>query len=260
MTQRRLHELEGGSALVEQRREEALAAIDRYASARSLPPAGPVRALHRRRRARAVRPVRRVRGSGAGAHAADAPPGAGDRGAAGGRPPDHRRCGRRPPAPRRPGQPRAGAARQPLQGDDRARPAPPAAARPARTRRARRRSSRRSTSSSKERRLVRSGRKYPTLALPGAARAPRTRGSATGRGRRGPRTSSSSSTATASAWRASSAGSRTWSSSARRSPRSISSGPPRSRTLARIPGLGPVKIARFGEDILAVVRRYPREG
>jgi DNA helicase-2/ATP-dependent DNA helicase PcrA len=30
--------------------------------------------------------------------------------------------------------------------------------------------------------------------------------------------------------------------------------------LARIPGLGPAKIARFGDDILAVVRRYPRAG
>jgi DNA helicase II / ATP-dependent DNA helicase PcrA len=27
--------------------------------------------------------------------------------------------------------------------------------------------------------------------------------------------------------------------------------------LARVPGLGPAKIARFGADILSVVRRYP---
>jgi superfamily II DNA helicase RecQ len=33
---------------------------------------------------------------------------------------------------------------------------------------------------------------------------------------------------------------------------------PRSRDeLARIPGLGPAKLDRFGDEILALVRRYP---
>ncbi|MDB4956772.1 MAG: ATP-dependent helicase RecQ [Myxococcales bacterium] len=106
----------------------------------------------------------------------------------------------------------------------------------------------------KERRLVRKGRKYPTVALPGAVsprRMPRNR----------------------------SAGSRTGSvileldSYRKRMARqlkwkaymvlqhgvitAIDKARPTSKdALARIPGLGPSKIARFGDDILAVVRRH----
>ena len=68
--------------------------------------------------------------------------------------------------------------------------------------------------------------------------------------------SRSSSIATASGWRASSSGSRTWCSRTGRSRRSIAPRPDSLAALARIPGLGPAKIARFGDDILAIVRRY----
>jgi ATP-dependent DNA helicase RecQ len=130
-----------------------------------------------------------------------------------------------------------------------------------------------------ERRLVRRGRKYPTLALPGAgaARAARTssaersadsdadgpaagRRRAFGRGRRLPRTTDvqleldryRKRMARKLRWK-------TYMVLQRATILAIDQQRPASHAdLARIPGLGPAKIARFGDDILAVVRRYPR--
>jgi ATP-dependent DNA helicase RecQ len=132
----------------------------------------------------------------------------------------------------------------------------------------------------KERRLVRRGRKYPTLALPGAARSGRSgRSGGAQPDLFGPMTPG--------------APARTRSAGARRSlPRTtdvkleldryrkrmarrlrwksymvlqratiaaIDQQRPASHAdLLRIPGLGPAKVARFGDDILAVVRRYAR--
>jgi ATP-dependent DNA helicase RecQ len=133
----------------------------------------------------------------------------------------------------------------------------------------------------RERRLVRRGRKYPTVALPGRP----------GESQRGSRLASQAGDAdagAASTWRAGAASSRD---RATRRPRpqtssvtlaldsyrkrmarqlkwktymvfqrgviaAIDQQRPTSReALARIPGLGPAKIARFGDDILALVRR-----
>jgi len=110
----------------------------------------------------------------------------------------------------------------------------------------------------KERRLIRRGRKYPTLALPGAARPARTERTA----RRLPRTTDVK--LELDRYRKRMARRLRWKSYMvlqrativaidRQRPESLAD-------LARIPGIGPAKIARFGDDILAVVRRYPRAG
>jgi ATP-dependent DNA helicase RecQ len=119
----------------------------------------------------------------------------------------------------------------------------------------------------KERRLVRRGRKYPTLALPGAARPAAStarRGSPTGerpvRARR-PRTTDVQ--LELDRYRKRMARKLRWKSYMvlqratilaidRQRPASLSD-------LARIPGIGPSKLEKFGDDILAVVRRYPRD-
>jgi ATP-dependent DNA helicase RecQ len=106
----------------------------------------------------------------------------------------------------------------------------------------------------RERKLVRRGRKYPTVALPGSRAAPPRRASAT-------RASGISSIKLAlDTYRKQKARQLKWKAymvfqrnviaaiDARR-PRSLAE-------LALIPGLGPSKLARFGDDILAVVRRY----
>jgi ATP-dependent DNA helicase RecQ len=127
----------------------------------------------------------------------------------------------------------------------------------------------------KERRLVRRGRKYPTLALPGAGRAgraqpglfgpmtpaspARTRGA--GARRRLPRTTDvkleldryRKRMARRLRWK-------TYMVLQRATIVAIDQHRPTSHAdLLRIPGLGPAKIARFGDDILAVVRRYARD-
>jgi ATP-dependent DNA helicase RecQ len=113
----------------------------------------------------------------------------------------------------------------------------------------------------RERRLVRRGRKYPTLVLPGAARPRAARGAATGAATgRAPRTTDvkleldryRKRMARRLRWKSYMVFQRaTIAAIDRQRPASL-------EELARIPGLGPAKIARFGDDILAVVRRYPR--
>jgi ATP-dependent DNA helicase RecQ len=110
----------------------------------------------------------------------------------------------------------------------------------------------------RERRLVRRGRKYPTVALPQAAQ-PRTPKTAYARrGRDGSRTSSI--TVELDRYRKQMARKLKWKAYMvfqrntiiaidRERPDSLAA-------LARIPGLGPNRIARFGEDLLAIVRRY----
>jgi ATP-dependent DNA helicase RecQ len=122
----------------------------------------------------------------------------------------------------------------------------------------------------KERRLARRGRKYPTLALPGAPRpermprasgdaAARTNGSAAQR--RPPRTTDVK--LELDRYRKRMARQLRWKSYMvfqRATIAAIDQARPASLAdLARIPGLGPSKIERFGEDILAVVRRYARD-
>ncbi len=110
----------------------------------------------------------------------------------------------------------------------------------------------------RERRLVRRGRKYPTIALPGPtkARAPRT--ASTRRGRDGSR--SSSITVELDRYRKRMARQLRWKTYMvfqrnvivaidRHRPDSLAA-------LARIPGLGVNRVARFGDDLLAIVRRY----
>ncbi|HSK01231.1 MAG TPA: RecQ family ATP-dependent DNA helicase [Kofleriaceae bacterium] len=126
----------------------------------------------------------------------------------------------------------------------------------------------------KQRRLVRRGRKYPTLALPGAARSstsvdwsgPGTAGrpdrtAGAGARRRLPRTTDvkleldryRKRMARRLRWK-------TYMVLQRATIVAIDQHRPASHAdLARIPGLGPAKIARFGDDILAVVRRYARD-
>jgi ATP-dependent DNA helicase RecQ len=122
----------------------------------------------------------------------------------------------------------------------------------------------------RERRLVRRGRKYPTLALPGAqparaGRAAREHGEPGGergdRRRRLPRTTDvkleldryRKRMARQLRWK-------TYMVLQRATIVAIDQQRPASHAdLARIPGLGPAKIARFGDDILAVVRRYARD-
>ena len=111
----------------------------------------------------------------------------------------------------------------------------------------------------KERRLARRGRKYPTLTLPGATRAPRTSNAAS---HRPPRTTGVK--LELDRYRKRMARQLRWKSYMvfqRATIAAIDQQRPASLAdLARIPGLGPVKIARFGEDILAVVRRHARDG
>jgi len=110
----------------------------------------------------------------------------------------------------------------------------------------------------RERRLVRRGRKYPTVALPAAtkARAPRT--TYARRGRDGSRTSSITveldqlrkRLARQLKWKAYMVFQRSVILAIdRERPDSLAA-------LARIPGLGPSRIARFGDDVVAIVRRY----
>ena len=110
----------------------------------------------------------------------------------------------------------------------------------------------------RERRLVRRGRKYPTIALAAAttSRVPKT--TYARRGRDGSRTSSITveldryrkRMARQLKWKAYMVFQRnTITAIDRQRPDSLAA-------LARIPGLGPTRIARFGEDLLAIVRRY----
>jgi ATP-dependent DNA helicase RecQ len=103
-----------------------------------------------------------------------------------------------------------------------------------------------------ERRLVRRGRKYPTVALPGPPPARRPRAA------RSPRTASV--TFELDRYRRRMARQLQWK-TYMVFPRSVIAAIDRQRptsreALARIAGLGPSKIARFGDDILAVVRRH----
>jgi ATP-dependent DNA helicase RecQ len=117
----------------------------------------------------------------------------------------------------------------------------------------------------RERRLVRRGRKYPTIALPSAKRSASTnraastkRATFTRRGRDG--SGRSSITVELQRYRAKMARQLKWKSYMvfqksvitaidRQRPDSLAA-------LARIPGLGPNRIARFGTDLLGIVRRY----
>ncbi|HEX3764696.1 MAG TPA: RecQ family ATP-dependent DNA helicase [Kofleriaceae bacterium] len=106
-----------------------------------------------------------------------------------------------------------------------------------------------------ERRLVRCGRTYPTVALPGTAAARRPR---TARADRAPRTAGV--TFELDRYRRRMARQLKWK-TYMVFPRSVITAIDRQRptsreALARIAGLGPSKIARFGDDILAVVRRH----
>ena len=103
-----------------------------------------------------------------------------------------------------------------------------------------------------ERRLARRGRKYPTVTLPGPAGARRPRAA------RAPRTASV--TFELDSYRKRMARQLQWK-TYMVFPRSVIAAidqqrPTSREALARIAGLGPSKIARFGDDILAVVRRH----
>jgi superfamily II DNA helicase RecQ len=104
----------------------------------------------------------------------------------------------------------------------------------------------------RERRLVRRGRKYPTIALPGAER-PRSRAP-------NARPATSSVTLELDSYRKRMARLLKWKAYMvfqRGVIAAIDQQRPTSKdALARIPGLGPAKIARFGDDILALVRRH----
>lgn len=110
----------------------------------------------------------------------------------------------------------------------------------------------------RERRLVRRGRKYPTVSMPGAATS-RERSSQTSRP---PRTSSIM--RDLDAYRRKMARALKWKAYMifqRATIAAIDKQRPTSReALARIPGLGAAKIARFGDDILAVVKRHDTTG
>jgi ATP-dependent DNA helicase RecQ len=110
----------------------------------------------------------------------------------------------------------------------------------------------------RERRLVRRGRKYPTIALPAATTARKPRTTYARRGRDGSRTSSI--TVELDRYRKQMARKLKWKAYMifqrntivaidRERPDSLAA-------LARIPGLGPNRIARFGDDLLSIVRRY----
>jgi superfamily II DNA helicase RecQ len=124
----------------------------------------------------------------------------------------------------------------------------------------------------KERRLVRRGRKYPTLALPGAAPARADRAGRPARAARADRTTSperrrlprtTDVKLELDRYRKRMARQLRWKSYMvlqRATIVAIDQQRPASHAdLARIPGLGPAKIARFGDDILSVVRRYARD-
>jgi len=115
----------------------------------------------------------------------------------------------------------------------------------------------------RDRRLVRRGRKYPTVALPGAPKPRRATGAEDPGGRAdrprgaGPRTSSV--TLELDRYRKRMARQLKWKTYMVFQRGVIAAidqlRPTTKEALARIPGLGPAKIARFGDDILAVVRR-----
>jgi ATP-dependent DNA helicase RecQ len=115
----------------------------------------------------------------------------------------------------------------------------------------------------RERRLVRRGRKYPTVALPGSARprAPRARLPGATNARRGRDGSPTSSiTVELDRFRKQRARQLRWK-VYMVLPRSVvtaidAARPDSLAALARIPGLGPQRIARFGDELLAIVRRY----
>ena len=109
-----------------------------------------------------------------------------------------------------------------------------------------------------QRRLIRRGRKYPTVALPTPAKQRTPRPAHARRGRDGSRTSSI--TVELDRYRKRMARELKWKAYMifqrgvitaidRERPDSLAA-------LARIPGLGPNRIARFGDDLLAIVRRY----
>jgi superfamily II DNA helicase RecQ len=119
----------------------------------------------------------------------------------------------------------------------------------------------------RERRLVRRGRKYPTVAMPGAtASRDRTSRTSSPGARRSPAPSilgparTSSITLELDAYRRRMARQLKWKAYMifqRATIAAIDKQRPTSReALARIPGLGVAKIARFGDDILAVVKRH----
>ncbi|MBA3457677.1 MAG: ATP-dependent DNA helicase RecQ [Deltaproteobacteria bacterium] len=116
----------------------------------------------------------------------------------------------------------------------------------------------------RERRLVRRGRKYPTVAMPGA----QTTRERTTRTSRPTRTSSASSTSDImrelDAYRRRMGRELKWKAYMifqRATIAAIDKQRPTTReALARIPGLGVAKIARFGDDILAVVKRHDTRG
>ena len=108
----------------------------------------------------------------------------------------------------------------------------------------------------RERRLVRRGRTYPTIALPAPPRPSRT--TYARRGRDGSRTSSI--TVELDRYRKRMARQLRWK-AYMVFQRSVITAIDRQRpdslaALARIPGLGANRIARFGEDLVAIVRRY----
>ena len=110
-----------------------------------------------------------------------------------------------------------------------------------------------------ERKLVRRGKKFPTVALADAApRAPRTRTASRPRSGGNPRISSVA--LELDTYRKRVARQLKWKSYMvfqRATIAAIDQQRPQSHAaLARITGLGPAKIARFGDDILAVVRRH----
>ncbi|MDB4963913.1 MAG: ATP-dependent helicase RecQ [Myxococcales bacterium] len=112
----------------------------------------------------------------------------------------------------------------------------------------------------RERKLVRRGKKYPTVTLPGATTsAPRGRGQAGG-STRGGRATATGIARDLDAYRRKMARQLKWKAYMvfqRATIAAIEKQRPTSHeALARIPGLGVSRIARFGDDILAVVRRH----
>ena len=114
----------------------------------------------------------------------------------------------------------------------------------------------------RERRLVRRGRKYPTVAMPGAVTSRERTSRTSGSTRSTTRTSSI--TLELDAYRRRMARQLKWKAYMifqRATIAAIDKQRPTSHeALARIPGLGVAKIARFGDDILAVVRRHDSRG
>jgi ATP-dependent DNA helicase RecQ len=115
----------------------------------------------------------------------------------------------------------------------------------------------------RDRRLIRRGRKYPTVALPGSS--PKRTTSAAPRNARAARSSRPTRTVhgiklALDTYRKQKARQLKWKSYMifqRATIAAIDARRPRTvEELARIPGLGPAKIARFGDDILAIVQRH----